>query len=80
MILRCEDPSFHWAASIKSIYSTKPEQVKGRVKDNPYRYWVDKHLVESNSFKHELIKNLKIIMTNGHGVDSATITSYLPSN
>ncbi len=24
MILRCEDPSFHWAASIKSIYSTKP--------------------------------------------------------
>ncbi len=24
MILRCDDPSFHWAASIKSIYSTKP--------------------------------------------------------
>ncbi|WP_291969336.1 hypothetical protein [Candidatus Symbiopectobacterium sp.] len=24
MILRCEDPSFRWAASIKSIYSTKP--------------------------------------------------------
>ncbi len=24
MILRCKDPSFHWAASIKSIYSTKP--------------------------------------------------------
>ncbi|NLS43362.1 GAF domain-containing protein [BEV proteobacterium] len=24
MILRCEDPSFNWAASIKSIYSTKP--------------------------------------------------------
>nr|WP_291970028.1 hypothetical protein [Candidatus Symbiopectobacterium sp.] len=24
MILRCEDPSFHCAASIKSIYSTKP--------------------------------------------------------
>ncbi|NLS43472.1 hypothetical protein EXD76_04045 [BEV proteobacterium] len=24
MILRCEDPSFHWAASIKSVYSTKP--------------------------------------------------------
>ncbi|MGG2143069.1 hypothetical protein [Symbiopectobacterium sp. RP] len=26
MILRCEDPSFRWAASIKSIYSTKPLQ------------------------------------------------------
>ncbi|NLS43141.1 hypothetical protein EXD76_01545, partial [BEV proteobacterium] len=24
MILRCEDPSFYWAASIKSVYSTKP--------------------------------------------------------
>ncbi|WP_291969669.1 hypothetical protein [Candidatus Symbiopectobacterium sp.] len=24
MILRCDDPSFHWTASIKSIYSTKP--------------------------------------------------------
>ncbi|WP_291969441.1 hypothetical protein [Candidatus Symbiopectobacterium sp.] len=24
IILRCEDPSFRWAASIKSIYSTKP--------------------------------------------------------
>ncbi|NLS43517.1 hypothetical protein EXD76_04415 [BEV proteobacterium] len=23
MILRCEDPSFHWAASIKSVYSTR---------------------------------------------------------
>ncbi|WP_291969450.1 KilA-N domain-containing protein [Candidatus Symbiopectobacterium sp.] len=28
MILRCDDPSFHWAASIKSIYSTKP--IEGR--------------------------------------------------
>lgn len=55
-------------------------QVKGRVKDNPYRYWVEKHPVESDNFKHELIKNLKIIMTNGHGVDSATITSYLSGN
>ncbi len=27
MILRCEDPSFRWAASIKSIYSTKPLDV-----------------------------------------------------
>ncbi|MGG2140583.1 hypothetical protein [Symbiopectobacterium sp. RP] len=26
MILRCEDPSFRWAASIKSIYSTKPKK------------------------------------------------------
>ncbi|WP_291971509.1 hypothetical protein [Candidatus Symbiopectobacterium sp.] len=26
MILRCEDPSFHWTASIKSIYSTKQMQ------------------------------------------------------
>ncbi|MGG2143849.1 IS630 transposase-related protein [Symbiopectobacterium sp. RP] len=25
MILRCEDPSFRWAASIKSIYSTRPQ-------------------------------------------------------
>ncbi|MGG2140353.1 transposase [Symbiopectobacterium sp. RP] len=24
MILRCEDLSFHWGCSIKSIYSTKP--------------------------------------------------------
>lgn len=55
-------------------------QVKGRVKDNPYRYWVEKHPVETDNFKHELIKNLKIIMTNGHGVDSATITSYLSGN
>lgn len=55
-------------------------QVKGPVKDNPYRYWVEKHPVESDNFKHELIKNLKIIMTNGHGVDSATITSYLSGN
>ncbi|NLS43102.1 hypothetical protein EXD76_01230 [BEV proteobacterium] len=24
MILRCEDSSFHWVASIKSVYSIKP--------------------------------------------------------
>lgn len=55
-------------------------QVKGHVKDNPYRYWVEKHPVKSDNFKHELIKSLKIIMTNGHGVDSVTITLYLSSN
>lgn len=55
-------------------------QVKGRVKDNPYRYWVEKNPVQSDSFKNELIKSLKVIMISGHGVDSATISSYLSDN
>ncbi|EBL3764427.1 AAA family ATPase, partial [Salmonella enterica subsp. enterica serovar Derby] len=55
-------------------------QVKGRVKDNPYRYWVEKNPVQSDSFKNELIKSLKVIMTSVHGVDSATISSYLSDN
>lgn len=55
-------------------------QVKGPVKDNPYRYWVTKNPAASDNFKDMLIKNLKIIMTSGHGVDSATITSYLSDN
>ncbi|EFO3304886.1 AAA family ATPase, partial [Escherichia coli] len=54
--------------------------VKGRVKNNPYRYWVKKNPEQSDRFRNELIKSLKVIMTSGHGVDSATISSYLSDN
>lgn len=54
--------------------------VKGRVKNNPYRYWVKKNPEQSDRFRSELIKSLKVIMTSGHGVDSATISSYLSDN
>lgn len=52
-------------------------QLKGPVKENPYRHWVVKNQDAANKFKEQLTQSLKIIMTMGHGVDSATITSYL---
>lgn len=54
--------------------------VEGPVKSNPYRYWVAKNAVASDKYKHEFIKSLKIIMTSGHGVESAIVHSYLSAN
>ncbi|WP_278497516.1 AAA family ATPase [Pantoea vagans] len=54
--------------------------VEGPVKNNPYRYWVTKNAVASDKYKHEFIKSLKIVMSSGHGVDSAIIHSYFSDN
>lgn len=51
--------------------------VDGPVKYNPYRYWVLTNEAKADNYKHELVKSLKYIMVNGHGVDSALAASYL---
>ncbi|MDN0131741.1 AAA family ATPase [Klebsiella pneumoniae] len=54
--------------------------VEGPVKNNPYRYWVACNVAASDQYKHDFIKSLKTVMISGHGIDSALIHSYLPSN
>jgi len=54
--------------------------VDGPVKNNPYRYWVIKNSAISDQYKYDFTKSLKIVMTAGHGVDSAVIHSYLSDN
>lgn len=54
--------------------------VDGPVKNNPYRYWVTKNSAISDQYKYDFTKSLKIVMTTGHGVDSAVIHSYLSDN
>ncbi|MDN8570650.1 AAA family ATPase [Enterobacter hormaechei] len=54
--------------------------VDGPVKYNPYRYWVTKNSAISDQYKFDFVKSLKIVMTTGHGVDSAVIHSYLSGN
>ncbi|WP_439291515.1 MULTISPECIES: AAA family ATPase [Rahnella] len=56
------------------------EMVEGPVKNNPYRFWVSCHTAASEKYKHDFLKSLKIVMTSGHGVDSALIHSYLSDN
>lgn len=51
--------------------------VDGPVKYNPYRYWVTKNSAISDQYKFDFVKSLKLVMTTGHGVDSAVIHSYL---
>ncbi|EPN4482806.1 AAA family ATPase [Klebsiella aerogenes] len=54
--------------------------VDGPVKYNPYRYWVTKNSAISDQYKFDFVKSLKLVMTTGHGVDSAIIHSYLSDN
>lgn len=54
--------------------------VDGPVKYNPYRYWVTKNSAISDQYKFDFVKSLKLVMTTGHGVDSAVIHSYLSDN
>jgi hypothetical protein len=54
--------------------------VDGSVKYNPYRYWVTKNSAISDQYKFDFVKSLKLVMTTGHGVDSAVIHSYLSDN
>lgn len=54
--------------------------VDGPVKNNPYRYWVTRNSALSDQYKYDFVKSLKIVMTTGHGVDSAVIHSYLSDN
>ncbi|MCH4306590.1 AAA family ATPase [Enterobacter asburiae] len=54
--------------------------VDGPVKYNPYRYWVTKNSAISDQYKFDFVKSLKLVMTTGHGVDSAVIYSYLSDN
>lgn len=54
--------------------------VEGPVRYNPYRYWVNKHPLLAENYKHNFIKSLKYTMVNGHGIDSALIDSYIHNN
>ncbi|MCC4799063.1 AAA family ATPase [Enterovibrio norvegicus] len=53
------------------------KMVSGPVKYNPYRYWVDANPDISYEYKYDFIKSLKYIMTYGHGIDSALISSFI---
>lgn len=61
----------------KEFYKCEDIQriVHGSVKDNPYRYWVEKNNIEVNGFNAELVSKLKKVCRDVYGIPENELAS-----
>jgi len=68
--IREDFKDFYKSAELQGI-------IKGKVKDNPFRLWISRNPDKKADFQKKLKAALQFTLSQGYGVETATIISYL---